>query len=58
MSVGKASMVEPGAELRREVVSCWRGPGRRARRATARLPWEGEARMRAMPAPWDRGQSS
>ena len=28
--------------------------GFRARRATARLPWEGEARTRAMPAPCSR----
>jgi len=29
----------------------YRASGRRARRATARLPWEGWERMRAMPAP-------
>lgn len=27
--------------------------GLRARRATARFPWEGEERMRAIPAPFD-----
>lgn len=50
--VGNVSMVEPGAEVWRDVAREERLEGLRARSATARFPWEGEARMRAMPAPF------
>jgi len=51
VSVGKVSMVELGAEELREWAREERFSGFRARRATARLPWEGWASMRAIPAP-------
>lgn len=57
MSVRKVSMIEFGAEERREVAREARLSGFRARRATARLPWDGCARMRAMPAPLEDGIS-
>jgi hypothetical protein len=49
--VGNASSTALGLDWRRELTSSFSGSGRRARRATARLPWDGWERMRAMPAP-------
>ena len=57
VSVGKVSTVEFGAEERREWAREERLSGFRAKRATARLPWEGWASMRAMPAPWGKERS-
>ena len=51
VSVGKASKMPTEVWERSEFASSWSGSGRRARRATAKLPWEGWPRMRAMPAP-------
>lgn len=50
MSEGKVSM-GLGVEGRRVEATEARLEGLRARRAMARLPWVGEARTRAMPAP-------
>ena len=50
VSVGKVSM-GLGVEERMPVATVFRLSGLRARRATAKLPWVGEARIRAMPAP-------
>ena len=52
VSEGNASITLPGASERSFAASSWRGSGRRARSATARLPWLGWARVRAMPAPF------
>lgn len=52
VSVGNVSMGLLVEERRREA-RVFRLSGLRARRATARFPWEGEERMRAMPAPFD-----
>lgn len=49
--MGKVSNTAPGFDDRREVASSVKGSGRRARRATAMLPWLREERTRAMPAP-------
>ena len=38
--VGKASKMPPEVWERSEFASSWSGSGRRARRATAKLPWE------------------
>lgn len=51
VSVGNVSMVAFWVWDRRVEASDERRSGFRAKRATARLPWEGCARMRAMPAP-------
>lgn len=51
VSVGKASMILPGDVSFRFARTLVRFSGRRARRATARFPWEGWERMRAMPVP-------
>lgn len=40
-----------GVVERMLVATVFRFSGLRARRATAKLPWAGEARIRAMPAP-------
>lgn len=51
VSVGKVSMVEPGeVDFRLEWVE-ESVLGLRASSATARLPWEGWERMRAIPEP-------
>ena len=52
VSVGKVSIVASGADWRRELAREERLSGLRASRATAKLPCEGLARIRAMPAPW------
>jgi hypothetical protein len=57
MFVGMVSVVKVSITLPREVCErlafiLVRVSGLRARRATARLPWEGWDRMRAMPVPW------
>ena len=55
VSVGNVSMVEPGeVDFRLEWVE-ERVLGLRANRATAKLPWEGWERIRAMPEPWREG---
>lgn len=51
VSEGKEWRVPPDCE-RSLSVRAERLSALRARRATARLPCDGEARMRAMPAPW------
>lgn len=51
VSVGKGCRIPPSEDLRSEVHRLSRLSRLRASRATARLPWRGEARMRAMPAP-------
>ena len=51
VSEGKVSM-GLGVEERMLVATAFRFSGLRARRARAKLPWAGEARIRAMPAPW------
>jgi hypothetical protein len=51
VSVGKVSMTALGELVVRFARTEERASGRRARRATARLPWEGWERMRAMPVP-------
>lgn len=51
VSVGKVSM-GLGVVERRLVAIAFRFSGLRARRARAKLPWVGEASIRAMPAPW------
>lgn len=48
-TVGNASTTTSLFPSRRDLTRSWRGSGRRARRATAMLPWEGWERMRAMP---------
>ena len=50
VSEGKVSMGLV-VEERMPVATVFRLSGLRARRATAKLPWAGEARIRAMPAP-------
>lgn len=40
-----------GVDDRTPLATVFRLSGLRARRATAKLPWAGEARIRAMPAP-------
>ena len=50
VSVGKVSM-GLGVEERMPNATVFRLSGLRARRATAKLPLVGEARIRAMPAP-------
>ena len=50
VSEGKVSM-GLGVVERMLVATVFRFSGLRARRATAKLPWAGEARIRAMPAP-------
>lgn len=57
VSVGKASRTALGLLVRMVEMEEAMESGRRARRATARLPWEGEERMRAMPVPWGRDVS-
>lgn len=52
VSVGKVSMVALSVCERRVEARDLRLSGLRARRATARFPCEGWARIRAMPAPW------
>jgi hypothetical protein len=51
VSDGKASRTASGEDWRIVEITDCRDSGRRARRATARLPWDGEERMRAMPVP-------
>lgn len=51
VSVGNVSIMLPGEVLDRLERTEERFSGRLARRATARLPWEGWERMRAMPVP-------
>jgi hypothetical protein len=51
VSVGKASRTALGLVSRILEMEARIESGRRARRATARLPWEGWERMRAMPVP-------
>ena len=51
VSVGKVSTTEDGEEERSDSAREVRFVGLRARRAIARLPWDGEERMRAIPAP-------
>jgi hypothetical protein len=51
VSLGKASRTADGLAWRTLEIEAWMESGRRARRATARLPWEGEERMRAIPEP-------
>ena len=50
VSEGKVSM-GLGVDDRMPWATVFRLSGLRARRATAKLPWVGEARIRAMPAP-------
>lgn len=50
VSEGKVS-TGLGVVERMPVATVFRLSGFRARRATAKLPWAGEARIRAMPAP-------
>lgn len=52
VSVEKVSMVLSGEVLRRLVRIEESDSGRRARRATARLPCFGCERIRAIPVPW------
>lgn len=52
VSVGKVSMVALSVWDRRVAAREVRLSALRARRATARLPCAGWARIRAMPAPW------
>jgi hypothetical protein len=54
VSVGKVSMTLPGEVCCRFARTLESDSGRRARRATARLPCEGWERMRAMPVPCQR----
>lgn len=51
VSVGKDSRTADGLADRTFDMEAWMESGRRARRATARLPWEGEDKMRAIPEP-------
>jgi hypothetical protein len=51
VSLGKASRTADGLACRILEMEAWMESGRRASRATARLPWEGEERMRAIPEP-------
>jgi hypothetical protein len=53
VSLGKASRTADGLAERMVLMEEAMLSGRRARRATARLPWDGEERMRAMPVPWE-----
>ena len=50
VSEGKVS-TGLGVDDRMPLATAFRLSGLRARRATAKLPWAGEARIRAMPAP-------
>lgn len=52
VSVGKVSIVALSVWERRVEARVLRLSGLRARRATARFPCEGWARIRARPAPW------
>lgn len=51
VSDGKASRTAEGSVERMFEMDDAMESGRRARRATARLPWEGEERIRAIPVP-------
>lgn len=51
MSDGKASRTASGEVLCIVEITDSRDSGRRARSATARLPWEGCDRIRAIPVP-------
>jgi hypothetical protein len=53
VSLGKDSKTALGLADRMVLIEEAMLSGRRARRATARLPWDGEERMRAMPVPWE-----
>jgi hypothetical protein len=53
--VGKHSITLFGDVFERFCLMLEREEGLRASRATARLPWEGCERMRAMPVPWGDG---
>ncbi len=67
VSEGKVS-TGLGVDDRMPLATVFRLSGLRARRATAKLPWAGEARIRAMPAPccwlvvdhmhWETGMST
>lgn len=52
VSVGKVSIMVFGVADCSFVLMEFSDSGRRARRATARLPWEGWERIRAIPVPW------
>jgi hypothetical protein len=52
VSVVKVSVMLPGEVWARFCLMLVRESGLRARRATARFPWEGYERMRAMPVPF------
>lgn len=49
--VGKVSITALGVAVVRVCLMSFRDSWRRARRATAMLPWEGWDRIRAMPVP-------
>jgi hypothetical protein len=51
VSVGNVSITLPGEVFSRLERTLVRFSWRRARRATARLPWEGWERIRAIPVP-------
>jgi hypothetical protein len=51
VSVGKASRTASGCDFRIVEMTLSRFSGRRARSATARLPWEGSEKTRAIPVP-------
>ena len=52
VSDGKASSIASGELCRIVLITDASDSGRRASSATARLPWEGCERMRAMPVPY------
>ena len=52
VDVGNVSRIEEGEEVRIVDFVWERVSAERERRATARFPWAGEERMRAMPVPW------
>jgi hypothetical protein len=52
VSLGKASSTAEGLDSRILEMEEAIESGRRARSATARLPWEGEESMRAIPEPY------